>query len=57
MLRERDGQVLGPSLSIGRHLAHIVDNFSFCIGYLWPLWDDKGQTLADTIAGSVVVRG
>ncbi|MGI3784562.1 MAG: hypothetical protein ACRYG2_27695 [Janthinobacterium lividum] len=26
------------------------------MGYLWPLWDEERQTLADKIAQTVVVR-
>ena len=56
LLRERDGQVVGPGLSIGRSFLHITDGF-FYLGYLWPLWDAKKQTFADKIAGTVVVKG
>ena len=36
-----------------RQIAHYVDQFVCYLGYLWPLWDDKRQTLADKIMGTV----
>jgi uncharacterized RDD family membrane protein YckC len=50
-----DGQLLGGGMGIVRRLAHIVDGFCF-IGYLFPLWDPKKQTLADKIMGTVVLK-
>ncbi|MDO5737351.1 MAG: RDD family protein [Propionibacteriaceae bacterium] len=40
---------------IFRNLAHSVDWFFLGIGWLLPLWDRRGQTLADKIAGTCVV--
>ncbi len=51
------GRPLGVGRSIGRQLAHIVDALPCYLGFLFPLWDAKAQTLADKIAGSVVVVG
>ena len=56
LLREADGQVVGPGLSIGRYFVHIVDALPCLIGYFWPLWDAKKQTFADKILGTVVVK-
>ncbi|MFJ5921985.1 RDD family protein [Kitasatospora sp. NPDC092948] len=53
--RESDGQNIGFGMAIVRFLCHIVDGFC-CIGYLWPLWDEKKQTFADKIMSTVVVR-
>jgi hypothetical protein len=39
-----------------RDLAHFVDNILCYIGWLWPLWDDKSQTLSDKIMGTVVIQ-
>jgi uncharacterized RDD family membrane protein YckC len=55
LLREQDGQVVGPGMSIGRAFVHIVDGIPCYIGYLFPLWDPKRQTLADKILHTVVV--
>ncbi|MBF6478228.1 protein kinase domain-containing protein [Nocardia cyriacigeorgica] len=51
------GRPLGVGTSVGRQLAHIVDALPCYLGFLFPLWDAKAQTLADKMIGSVVVRG
>ncbi len=55
LVGERSGQPIGPLLAFARDLAHIVDSIPCNIGYLIPLWDAKGQTLADKIVRTVVV--
>ena len=54
LVNESTGQPIGPGMSIVRQLAHIVDNIICYIGWLFPLWDAKKQTLADKIMGTVV---
>ncbi len=39
-----------------RDLAHVLDSVACHLGWLWPLWDQKRQTFADKIVGTVVVR-
>ncbi len=39
-----------------RWLLHGVINQVIYIDYLWPLWDDKNQTLTDKILGTVVIK-
>jgi uncharacterized RDD family membrane protein YckC len=56
LLRERDGQPLGGWVCFGRSLLHILDVLPCFLGLLWPLWDDKKQTFADKIVGSVVIK-
>ncbi|WP_410634086.1 RDD family protein [Amycolatopsis sp. cmx-4-83] len=56
LVREDNGQPVGPAMAFVRDLAHFVDNIICYVGWLWPLWDDKSQTLADKIVGTVVVR-
>jgi uncharacterized RDD family membrane protein YckC len=56
LLRESNGQPLGPGMTFVRAIAHIVDAIPCYIGFLWPLWDKKRQTFADKICGTVVVR-
>ncbi|BDU06058.1 protein kinase domain-containing protein [Nocardia cyriacigeorgica] len=51
------GRPLGAGRSIGRQLAHIVDALPCYLGFLFPLWDAKAQTIADKMIGSVVVLG
>ncbi|MEU3353345.1 RDD family protein [Streptomyces sp. NPDC037389] len=55
VLRERDGMPTGFGMAFVRSLCHVVDSFLY-LGYLWPLWDEKKQTFADKIVGTVVVR-
>jgi hypothetical protein len=33
----------------------VVDAVIFCVGYLFPLWDAKRQTLVDKIITTVAV--
>jgi uncharacterized RDD family membrane protein YckC len=56
LVRESDGQFIGPGLSFVRGLAHFVDSIACYVGWLWPLWDAKKQTFADKIMGTVVVK-
>lgn len=46
---------IGFWMSLVRQIAHYVDQIICYIGYLWPLWDRKRQTLADKIVGTVCV--
>lgn len=54
LIKEETGRPIGPGLSFGRYLCHILDSI-FYIGYLWPLWDAKRQTFADKIVRTVVI--
>jgi uncharacterized RDD family membrane protein YckC len=56
LVREADGQFIGPGMSFVRGLAHVVDSLACYLGWLWPLWDAKKQTFADKIMGTVVVK-
>ncbi len=55
LIRVADGQVVGFGMAFVRNLCHILDGFCY-LGYLWPLSDDKRQTLADKIMNSIVVQ-
>jgi uncharacterized RDD family membrane protein YckC len=55
VIGEKTGQPIGFVMSIVRQLAHIVDSAVCYIGYLFPLWDAKRQTLADKIMTTVCV--
>lgn len=55
VVSEVTGQPLGFGLSIVRQLAHFVDAIICYIGFLFPLWDAKRQTLADKIMTTVVL--
>jgi uncharacterized RDD family membrane protein YckC len=55
VVSEKTWQPIGFGMSIVRQLAHIVDSAICYIGYLFPLWDAKRQTLADKIMTTVCV--
>jgi uncharacterized RDD family membrane protein YckC len=55
VVSEKTWQPIGFGMSIVRQLAHIVDGIICYIGYLFPLWDAKRQTLADKIMTTVCV--
>lgn len=45
----------GVLRSFGRWLAHVFDAI-LLLGYLRPLWHEERRTLADSLAGTVVLR-
>ena len=53
VVSEATGQPLGFGMSVVRQIAHFVDAIICYIGYLFPLWDAKRQTLADKIMSTV----
>jgi uncharacterized RDD family membrane protein YckC len=53
VVSETTGQPIGFGMSVVRQFAHIVDSLICGIGYLFPLWDAKRQTLADKIMTTV----
>ncbi|GAA1748431.1 RDD family protein [Luedemannella helvata] len=50
------GQPIGMLKAFLRDVAHIVDSIICYIGWLFPLWDAKRQTLADKIMKTVVLK-
>lgn len=57
VISEETGQVIGGGMGIARYFAHIIDSAICGIGYLFPLWDSKKQTIADKLIKTVVVTG
>jgi uncharacterized RDD family membrane protein YckC len=55
LLRMSDGQPIGAGMAFVRDLAHIIDALPCYIGFLFPLWDNRRQTLADKIMSTVVI--
>lgn len=53
VVSEKTGQPIGFGMSIVRQIAHIVDSVICYVGYLFPLWDAKRQTIADKIMSTV----
>jgi len=52
---ETTGQPIGAGMGVVRMLAHFIDTIICYVGWLFPLWDSKRQTLADKVIGTVVV--
>jgi uncharacterized RDD family membrane protein YckC len=57
VISEDTGGLIGGGAGIGRGLLHIIDSAICYIGFLFPLWDAKRQTIADKIIKTVVVTG
>jgi uncharacterized RDD family membrane protein YckC len=55
VLSEKTGQPIGFGISIVRQLAHAIDGAICYVGYLFPLWDAKRQTIADKIMTTICV--
>lgn len=49
-------QPIGALKAFLRDLAHIIDTIICYIGWLFPIWDAKRQTIADKIVSTVVVK-
>lgn len=50
------GAPVGAGRAFLRDLAHLVDALICYLGFLFPLWDAKRQTLADKLARTVVIE-
>ena len=56
LVRMADGQPMGGGMAFVRDLLHILDSLLCYIGFLWPLWDNRRQTLfGDKIMNTVVL--
>ena len=55
LVSEDTGQPIGTLNAFLRDICHFVDGIICYIGFLFPLWDAKRQTLADKIMKTVVV--
>jgi uncharacterized RDD family membrane protein YckC len=53
VVSENTGKPIGFAMSTLRAITHAVDAAIFYVGYLFPLWDAKRQTLADKIMATV----
>lgn len=54
VVSDNTGQPIGFGLSVVRQLVHGLDGLICYLGYLWPLWDNKRQTLfADKMMSTV----
>jgi uncharacterized RDD family membrane protein YckC len=55
LVKESTGQPVGAGMAFVRDLAHFVDAVICYVGFLFPIWDAKRQTLADKIVSTVVI--
>lgn len=56
LVSARTGTPIGAGSAFLREVVHyVVDGLVF-IGYLWPLWDRRKQTLGDKVVGTVVAK-
>jgi uncharacterized RDD family membrane protein YckC len=55
LLSEETGQPIGTVNALLRDICHFVDGIICDVGFLFPLWDIKRQTLSDKIMRTVVV--
>ena len=55
LVSEIDHTPLGIPRAGARFACHLVDTVPLLIGWLWPLWDSKRQTLSDKFVRSVVI--
>jgi uncharacterized RDD family membrane protein YckC len=55
LVSEQTGEPIGMLMAFVRDICHIVDAIICYIGFLFPLWDAKRQTLADKIVKTVVI--
>ncbi len=55
LVSEQTGQPIGTLNAFLRDVCHFVDGIICYVGYLFPLWDAKRQTLADKIMSTVVI--
>ena len=56
LVGEQTGQPIDAGMAFVRDLTHFIDGIICYIGFLFPLWDAKKQTLADKIIKTLVVR-
>ncbi|WP_404385068.1 RDD family protein [Knoellia locipacati] len=56
LVNEQSGQPIGAMQSFLRELLGGLINQIFYLSYLWMLWDDNKQTLADKVVHSTVIE-
>lgn len=56
LVGEQTGAPIGAGLAFARDLAHFIDSIICYIGYLFPLWDAKKQTISDKLVKTLVIR-
>lgn len=56
LVSARTGTPIGAGSAFLREVVHYVVDGLLYIGYLWPLWDRRKQTLGDKVVGTVVAK-
>jgi uncharacterized RDD family membrane protein YckC len=56
LVAEATGQPIGVGKAFARDIAHLFDTLICYIGWLFPIWDAKRQTISDKIVKTVVVK-
>lgn len=56
VVRANDGGLIGGGMGVVRRIAHVIDAVICYIGFLFPLWDPKKQTIADKLMDTVVLK-
>ncbi|OBJ67443.1 RDD family protein [Mycobacterium sp. 1274756.6] len=51
-----DGRPIGPGRLLAREAAHLLDTAPLLAGWLLPLWERRGRTGADLLAGTEAHR-
>ena len=54
LVSEETGQPIGMLMAFVRDVCHFIDGIICYVGFLFPLWDAKRQTIADKIVRTVV---
>jgi hypothetical protein len=54
LVAEATGQPIGTGKAFLRDVCHILDTLACYVGWLFPIWDAKRQTLADKLMTTVV---
>lgn len=56
LVGEQTGRPVGTIKAAVRDIAHLLDSLPLYLGYLFPLWSAKRQTIADKVVRTVVVH-
>ena len=57
LIDEQTGRPPGGGMTFVRYLAKTIDSLACYVGWLFPLWDAKRQTISDKLVHTVVVPG
>ena len=56
LINEDSGQPIGVGMAIARYFIHAIDAVICLVGFLFPLWTPKKQTISDMILKSIVIK-